>query len=246
MQGCGDTAAGGELDEQGLLDVSNQDSSRSLNLAIHPHTRFSRRNRLIRYETQSHGCWERPCRCLNSPRCPRDCISQPWWNAAQGSPTPPLHSVSVASNEGVLSLPQVTHPPQAGESSGWRHLYLGTAGLTAEETWRPQATSKLQSPSHTGHSLPFSLHRGWHLVGTQSNIILLQGRISTCQRPSLTSMGRMYRRAREELVWQSNVFPACGASLPPLCIPPRLLCCRWPWPRASPQGPGASLHVWAG
>ena len=43
MQGCGDTAAGGDLDEQGLLDVSNKDSSRSLNLAIHPHTRFSRR-----------------------------------------------------------------------------------------------------------------------------------------------------------------------------------------------------------
>lgn len=82
MQERGGTAAGGELDEQGLLHVSNQDSSRSLNLAVHPHTRFSRRNRLTRYETpQSHGScrtWERPCRCLNSPLCPRDCISQLW------------------------------------------------------------------------------------------------------------------------------------------------------------------------
>lgn len=120
---------------------------------------------------------------------------------------PPCHPSAVASNDDALFLTQGTHPSQAGESSGWRHLYLDTAGLLAEKTWQPQVTSKLRSPSHTGCFSPFftgqrkTFSRFSAQHGKRHNP-LAGGGVSTCQRPSLTSMGRMYNssggRGREE------------------------------------------------
>lgn len=122
-------AAGGERDEQGVLDLSNQDSFHSLNLATCHHTGFSRRNRLTRHKTpQSHAycrTWERSCHCLNSPLCPRDCISQWWWNAAQvilGCP-PPLPPCSLSSFEWGCFLSRSSDT----SSTSWRVQWVETS-----------------------------------------------------------------------------------------------------------------------
>lgn len=143
---------------------------------------------------------------------PRDTIKQLRLNSVEV--TNHLQT-TVASNDDVL-LPtwlRVLHKLETQPNGG--SFTRNTAGLTAERRQHrlPCTALVYTLQLHRAASPHFSLDRARHLATPEfikvRYIILLQEGISTCQRPGLGSMGRVYSplagRARAESEWRHGL-----------------------------------------